>query len=183
MKKEINERLIARYVMGQCSDREEKKVRSWMNENPDQKIVVQNLRKKWKSGATRLHTFDVEAAWEELTEKMDRGEAARIIHSLSDTGPSGGGKAKRRHPPVMNQFLRAAAAVLIIGFAALYFFRDNGETEQFTMEEVVTERGQRANIQLDDGSRVRLSVDSNLAYPGRFAADSRTVHLTGVPFF
>ncbi|MEX1121824.1 MAG: FecR family protein, partial [Balneolales bacterium] len=71
--------------------------------------------------------------------------------------------------------------------ASLYFVQmeDDG-SQQATdnvFEQVVTERGERAQVQLDDGSRIHLSVDSKLQQPREFSNTDRTVHLNGEAYF
>jgi transmembrane sensor len=179
MKKEIIDNLIARYVAGECSVQEEIKISRWMDENPDQKILIQNLLKKWKAGTNRSYAFDVETALDRLNEELGQ---ENTVHSYK-TVPSQAGKIKRKRPSFMKQLLRVAAILLVLGFTALYFIQQSDDTQQVEMQNVVTERGQRANIQLDDGSSIQLSVNSQLLYPDNFGTDSRSVHLSGEAYF
>jgi ferric-dicitrate binding protein FerR (iron transport regulator) len=52
-----------------------------------------------------------------------------------------------------------------------------------TMRRVTTTRGQRAEIGLDDGTRVVLGVDSRLEFPSDFGATRRDVYLDGTAYF
>jgi uncharacterized protein YggL (DUF469 family) len=49
MKKKTDDKLIARYVAGECSEPEEQTVRIWLSENPEERITIERLRKKWAS--------------------------------------------------------------------------------------------------------------------------------------
>ncbi len=49
--------------------------------------------------------------------------------------------------------------------------------------EVVTARGQRATVELRDGSQVTLGADSRLTIPADFGGTTRTVTLDGEAYF
>ncbi|MGH7718161.1 MAG: FecR family protein, partial [Gemmatimonadaceae bacterium] len=51
------------------------------------------------------------------------------------------------------------------------------------MHTVSTERGERAELRLGDGTRVVLAAVSTLRYPADFGARSREVHLEGEAYF
>jgi ferric-dicitrate binding protein FerR (iron transport regulator) len=51
------------------------------------------------------------------------------------------------------------------------------------MRRVATTRGQRAEISLDDGTRVVLGVDSRLEFPSDFETGRRDVYLNGTAYF
>lgn len=51
------------------------------------------------------------------------------------------------------------------------------------LREVIAERGERANIQLVDGTNVTLNVDSRLQIPTSFSPSRRIVHLEGEAYF
>jgi transmembrane sensor len=51
------------------------------------------------------------------------------------------------------------------------------------MNEIATRRAQRTTIQLADGTRIMLNVDSRLRYPQSYGASSRDVYLDGEAYF
>lgn len=74
----------------------------------------------------------------------------------------------------------AAIAILffVLGFS-LYLLRDNPLHELVVM----VENGQKASVQLPDGSKVRLNSASELRYSPDFGKKSRTVKLVGEAYF
>lgn len=74
----------------------------------------------------------------------------------------------------------AAVAVLffMIGFS-LQLIRDNSQQELVVM----VENGQKASVQLPDGSHVRLNSASELRYSPDFGKKNRTVKLVGEAYF
>ncbi|MEX2639677.1 MAG: FecR domain-containing protein [Balneolales bacterium] len=142
--------------------------------------MMQTFQRIWNNQSKRTHPWDAEKAWQRLSREMDKD--TKIKKGL----PSLKGGSRRSHRPFLNVFMRVAATLLVAGFITVYFFQADEEAnapETEVMEEVVTDRGQRATVQLDDGSRIRLGVDSQLSYPKAFETEERTVHLTGEAYF
>jgi transmembrane sensor len=75
---------------------------------------------------------------------------------------------------------------MIIGLTSLFavfYFGDFNQEEQFVTKEVITQKGQRVQVQLTDGSRIHLNAASKITYPEQFESDNRTIHLTGEAYF
>ena len=64
-----------------------------------------------------------------------------------------------------------------MGIKYYSFSKDNEYQTYYTPE------GQRAELQLSDGTRVWLNANSRLTYPVRFGAKNRIVTLEGEAFF
>lgn len=77
----------------------------------------------------------------------------------------------------------AAVAILIVAstvFSTLYLYeRELGST----MNTLHVPAGQRAQITLEDGTKVWLNAQSTLKYPSHFSSRSRKVEVTGEAFF
>ena len=80
---------------------------------------------------------------------------------------------------VVLECLKIAAIVVItlVGIKYYSFSKDNEYQTYYTPE------GQRAELQLSDGTRVWLNANSRLTYPVRFGAKNRIVTLEGEAFF
>ncbi|MEX2404350.1 MAG: FecR domain-containing protein [Balneolales bacterium] len=186
MNEDIDYNLIARYLAGECSDLQEKAIESWIHKNPEQKAMIQTFKKHWNKQKRQSQAGDIGMAWERLSRKMDKDSSPQRVRPARRTLPSQKKNVRWLSQPVMKKVLRVAAAIMVVGFASYYYSQPSHNTSPITgelMEEVVTERGQRAHVQLDDGSRVQLSVDSKLEHPREFVSDTRTVHLTGEAYF
>jgi transmembrane sensor len=83
--------------------------------------------------------------------------------------------------------LKAAAAILLIGFASLLVYVIMSGMDEparpLAMKQIVAEPGQRANIQLDDGTRITMNAGSSLQMADNFTEEIRVVHLSGEAFF
>ena len=106
--------------------------------------------------------------------------------------PSSQGRRKmriRKYRPYGFRFwlVRAAAALVLVGFVTLLVRELAGPpgtpSDSLALREVVTEPGQRVNLQLDDGTRVRMNAGSVLRMPGKFPGQARVVGLSGEAYF
>lgn len=120
-------------------------------------------------------SWDVESAWQRASARMDaEGKTPPRVLKLEP--------ARRRvRVPVVQTALRAASILLVAGAAAagVYVF-SRPDTPRVAAvipaKEYATVRGQRATIQLVDGSRVILGPASKLTVPadyGRAAGDTQ----------
>lgn len=99
------------------------------------------------------------------------------------------GKVKRgiksvRKPGFQRMWAVAASMVaVILGGSTLYLWNEvhNGSYDNDFIIEV--EKGQKSNITLPDGTRVRLNSDSKLSYSKAFARKERTVKFSGEAYF
>src|SRR5690625_1803873 len=80
---------------------------------------------------------------------------------------------------------RIAALLVVSAMAGLVTITWLAEPEVDTaaMNEVGTDRGQRAEVQLEDGTTIRLNSDSRITYPASFSNGVRSVSLTGEAYF
>ncbi len=87
-------------------------------------------------------------------------------------------KEKRRH------WIMAASIVLIISISITgYYFTSEPPVEVVKMMASTTEIGQKMNVTLSDGTKVRLNSGSTLRFPEKFGVDIRKVELIGEAFF
>jgi transmembrane sensor len=91
-----------------------------------------------------------------------------------------------QHAPVL--WLRAAAVVSFFLLASyfLYFrFAEQKVTPPLIakLKEVQASKGQKLDIRLTDGSRIRLNANSKISYPEKFTGETREVSLEGEAYF
>ena len=154
--------LLARYLAHECTPAEAAAVRQWIAADPDRVRAVERLRATFDAAAPPHERPDVDAMW------------ARVrAHEGVSLPP-----VRRRPFPVS---LLAAAAALIVAVLV-----DRAMTRPAThgaVREVATASGQRATIDLADGSRVILGPRSRIRTPERFGEGPRDVSLEGEAYF
>ncbi|MEO8334978.1 MAG: FecR domain-containing protein [bacterium] len=168
--------LLDRYLAGEASVAEAETVRAWLAADPARADVLGDLRRIRELAARRPPARDVDEAWNAV---------ARATHIAPP---------RRRHTPrtipvvrsEAPRWLVAAAVVLVCGGAA---WAIETRTSVRASEPLVTapaapriyttERGQRAEVRLVDGTRVTLAPASRLVVPADFDIAHRDVTLVG----
>jgi transmembrane sensor len=170
---------IARYITGECSEIEKKDFEKRMELDPDLKNEVLDLQAIWNAKKKHKIDWDVDSAWKRFNQEIRRKENIRSgtskINQKNNLSRSG-----------LNWGLRIAAIFTIIGFVSVFMylnFEESSDFEQIGLSEATTERGQRIQMQLDDGTKVYLNSASKIKYPEVFGQDSRFVELTGEAYF
>jgi transmembrane sensor len=177
---DIDAVLLARFLSDECSRSERDAVQEWMAADPVHRARVEALRAVWASAGTSRVQLDLDATWAAVT--------ARVAHS-------GRRPALRVVPPRVRRAesgarwwisVGAVAAVLTVAAVGVLRYAVPGGVSARTpetMREVATAAGQRATVQLGDGTRVVLGVDSKLRFPAAFGGARREVYLDGEGYF
>lgn len=159
--------LLAKRLAGEATDAEMRAVESWLDESADNRQYFESLQRLWTqapmSRAATLRPVDTESALQKVKLKMQPASVAA--------------------PPArrvsMYRWVPAAAAVLILAIAAVWFFRDNTGavgTQIVTTTATLTDT-------LTDGSVVVLNRNSGLQVAGNFNRKERRMRLSGEAYF
>lgn len=153
----MDKKILHRFFMGTASFEEEKAVCNWAEASTLNKEELIKERKY----------FDM-ILMHPTKEKMDTINVKRIsLHTFA------------------SDFLKIAAAIVLIISASFYIFNINSHKEELgAMNKIEVPPGQRVNITLSDGTNVWLNACSELVYPNSFGkGDSRNVKLKGEAYF
>ncbi len=155
--------LLARYLAHECTPAEAAAVRQWIAADPDRVRAVERLRATFDAAAPPHERPDLDAMWAQVR-----------AHHPASLPP-----ARRRPFPVS---ILVAAAVLIVAVLV-----DRAATRRTAtpgaVREIATSIGQRATIDLADGSRVILGPRSRISTPEHFGEGPRDVTLEGEAYF
>lgn len=183
MNTKLNYELIAKYLAGECTDQETEKIKILISEDPEKALIFRQMQQIWeaRNKNIRLKPWAVEKVWGQLSREMDHTDSISARASVKKRENIG------KFRQMQNSWIiRFAAIFLIAGLTALFaitYFDNLQSDEQPVMKEVLTERGQRAQLQLEDGSALQLNVDSKVKYPQVFDSDIRKVYLSGEAYF
>ena len=181
MEKDITHKEIARYLIGQCTAEEESRISDRIKNDPRQKALFLEIKKQMLTGSSRHDRWSTEDNWQMLSRRIDEYESS---HRKSQSAPKRIHDFPRNDRSWVAKIAAVFAILILAGVFAHYLYPDDHEASPVVAaEEVVTEKGQRARIQLEDGTYVRLNVDSKLSYPAKFDPESRRVTLTGEAYF
>jgi transmembrane sensor len=187
--------VLSRYLAGECSAADTAAVEQWIAAGPAHAALLDELRRLWAVSATLAPTYDVERALRVAHARRTAAAAARA--EAAEAPPMRVLRARvarsaPRLPPTSRapRWHRWAAAALIVAAAGVGagVWRLGGLPRALrgapvAMREVVTKRGQRADVYLSDGTHVVLGVASRLRYVPLAGARARTVYLDGEAYF
>ena len=153
--------LVDRYLSGECTPEERQAIDAWIAADPSHAQLIASMRRVWTEAATPLPYIDEKAAW--LALQTRRNVAQRPARAGLTMPPS----LRKASAPRFGWRARAIAAGLVAATAlgAAGWWKHAQELQVAVAvppREYVTERGQRAEVTLIDGTRVWLSADSHL---------------------
>ncbi len=160
--------LIKRWLDGEKTEQNRKKIEQWLLENPENIEVLQELEGRWIEAEDEefdsLHAFDV------LSKKLD--DKTRVLVPEA--------RSKRF------SWLRIAVSLLFltaVGLGALWLSDLNKEVKALAYITKTTGRGQLSKVTLMDGTVVQLNSGSSIRYPENYGASTREIILTGEAYF
>lgn len=165
------EELISKYLKNDLNREETLTLKSWLEKDPLNRKVFENMVGEWN-----LSEEIIAASRNRVLERIMAQEVPTPTYQLP---------ARSNWSSLMKI---AAVLVLGIGLGLIYMFSQTGSIQKpVVADNVIIEKesqfGQRLTFQLPDGSIVKLNAGSKLTFPKAFAANKRTVTLTGEAFF
>ncbi len=188
---------IRRYVAGECTPEDHRHIDGWAAESPERRRYLRALMALRRRGSADDGHRSA-AAWSRIAAGMaqpDASVAATYVAPWEEPAIRVDVRRRRRTRVLAGAFgprttrwwpLLAAAGVAFAfaGFNAAIGTRDHSVTPRAAaMREILTAKGQRAEIQLEDGSHVVLGVASRLRLPSDFGVRGRDVYLDGTAYF
>lgn len=162
--------ILEKFILGETlSAVELKELKIIFSENIHREEISQWLINNWDSA----QFDDVEISYDKLKQKIGEYEDRKKVgYSLY-------------HKVVnISQYYQRIAAVLfiplILGISIFLFYTSSGEENFYTAEAPL---GQKAKVELPDGSTVWLNSGSNIRYSSQFNKKNRTIDLNGEAFF
>lgn len=187
-KDRLTYKILARYMAGECSRQEEQEVEEWAKKNTDNAQKLVEFRRIWnmsKETDQDYEEFDAGAGWGKLVSRLSREEALKSASGKENYGSIQ--TVRTSIHSTARQFMRFAAIFLITGLAGFLvyqnLYRAEPATEQPTLREISTDRAQRVNLTLSDGTKVLLNAESTIKLPAHFHPDIREVFLQGQAYF
>ncbi len=168
---------LTRYVAGECTASEAADIESRLAADESLRSLHHHIREVWEATVSPELPVDTEAAWKRQQYQSRRPEPERRT-----SRPPVSFRPRRR-----SALWPVAALVLALLLVGPWAYRSlNPAAPAETHPEItgfVTAQGERMTVQLSDGTRVKLNVDSRLRVPVRFASDRREVVLEGEAYF
>jgi len=160
--------LITRHLSGESSASEEKDLKRWLAEDPENTKLLDQYSSVWEK-LGRIESvagIDLDAEWNFLESRI--AESEKAVSLQPDWKKSAGF--------YIGRIAVAAMLAVILTFSGIYALNRYGHKTLATMD-------QPEEIVLPDGSRVTLNHFSSLKYPRRFSGEVRSIELDGEGFF
>ncbi|MDR8390913.1 FecR domain-containing protein [Aliifodinibius sp. S!AR15-10] len=186
--------LLARYFAGELEGEEKEQMKSWINENPERALRVEELREIWEQSGVPAYNLDAEKAWQRLAsdmDKLDQGDhQVKKVLGTKDRQYYSGNNRENRSGRVIRRLVMAATAAVIIITAGLFAYSNyesissqKEKVDKTAMRLITTGNGERATYTLNDGSKVILHAGSKLQVPLSFNTAQRNLYLEGEAYF
>lgn len=170
MEKDSNIVLFGRFMRGETSVDEERQLMEWLYSSVGRKQLMDYYHILWLRSDKELST--------DVQQRMFAQIKSRIHVAPKEN--------KRQGLSFSRRFLRYAAIVMLILGGALgggvytSYFGKSKITKEYLVN---TDKGQRANVTLPDGTKVWLNSYTKLSYDADYGEGKRVVSLVGEAFF
>lgn len=148
---------LFRFFRGEFSEKETAQLNDWLESDENNREIYRNAHR----------VFD-----------------ALLLDRISTDESDAKKKSGRRMSRIVMAVIANAAAIAGVFFLAKYMSRESIRTEMAnSLTTIRVPEGQRLDITLGDGTRVKMNAGAVLKYPSMFREDSREVQLSGEAFF
>jgi len=161
--------LLEKYFNNSISDSEKVIMDNWIEENPEHRLLFDEITEMVNSGFLFPGTFNENASevWNQLEKRLHHKRYIRMS---------------------VAKLYRYAAVIIIplfitAGFFGFYFRNITAGDSAVTYTVVYSHGGQKTEVTLPDKSKVWLNANSSLTYASNFDKKHRSVFLSGEAFF
>lgn len=182
--------LLSRYLAGECSESEERQVDAWLREDPENKELLETLRRIWEVSerprdqdvpTEEEMSADRERLLRAIREERNTTDIDREVHRRDVSVP------EELVAPFRNRLTQILMVAAFLVGGVIVALQLGGEwdvgTDESHVREIATARGERTTIRLADSTKVWLSVDTKLRVPETFDDQRRRVELSGEAYF
>jgi transmembrane sensor len=183
----LDAELLARYLAGDCTEAETAVVRRYLMAHPREARVLARFYDGLDAAATRPRAPDTAASLQALRARLDAEPSGPAGAPAPSASPPSARPARPPAPPARGRSRVATlagslAAAVVVG-VAIGLRQRAAPTTGDTPRAYVTARGQRADVRLADGTRVRVAPSSRLRLASDYGAERRDVYLEGEAYF
>lgn len=187
MQKENNIwRIIVRHLDQTIDDHDSILLDKWLKKSDENQRILLSAEKIWKASEGNSHDLltnelNLEKDWDliksQITSSDIKEKRARILHF----------RKLRKRQQFYTNVLKVAVLLLVAvssGLITLQFaVKPDDVIAVPVFNEIATNPGERASIELSDGSRVNLNAASKLVMPATFSSSRRELEISGQAFF
>jgi ferric-dicitrate binding protein FerR (iron transport regulator) len=158
---EIPYDLIAKFLSGECSDEETRKLEEWKKASNNNREIFDQMKFAMHNLTPESYEPNIDDALAKVSARLGK-QKPKLIN--------------------FNRYWIAAAAALVIGFGIFSVVKVSSSKSSLQTIDTYSQTTPQ-EILLPDGSSVFLSKNSKLAYPKKFKGDERKVEFEGEAYF
>jgi transmembrane sensor len=157
-------------------------LKQWMSRNPENEKLIRDLEEIWNLTPEEDFDIDVQQAWNQFRLRKKKGVRILQLHT-----------APEKKSYAIYHVFRAVAFILVAVVAGFFFQHISTVQSQadlaldrsqfYTMQEMSTDRGEKARVTFSDGTQVTLNSSSSISFPQEFHGSTREVYLEGEAYF
>lgn len=175
----MDDELLKRFFAGECSEEEHEEVMAWYRAGKADNELSAQIEAYWKAAEAHMtEAWDKEEVFDQLVRRLPKPAQSE---SLS--------KPSRKFLTYHTAWHYAATVTLLLTLGALWyvFTEDTTATSRARPNVLIrheTQRGEKAQYLLPDGTKVIMNADSRIQYSEDFEnASERVICLEGEAFF
>mgnify|MGYP001234266262 CR=1 FL=1 len=166
--------VILKYLLRDMSIEDQHKLSKWLVEDDANRQVLRKIESVWVDDPNRTSQIKSEI-WDHVIKTELERKYNRPLQS---------GHTKQLDISV---YFKLAAVVILTFFLSVFVYNSIDINEPVSNDirylEKISLNGQKINIQLPDGSKVKLNAGSKIIVPNKFVGETREVELIGEGFF
>jgi transmembrane sensor len=179
--------VLVRYLDNTMSESDSLMLEEWLEESNENRRILHSVDRIWKAAEdktqeTLIKELNLEKDWELVSGRIDKSNPEEKRERIRNFR-----KLRKRHQ-LFSNLLKAAAILLVAVSSAMLTLKyapvqESGIVQAPVFNEIITKPGERATVELGDGTKVFLNADSKLIMPKTFSQNKREVELIGQAFF
>ena len=173
--------LISLKLTGEATPEELNELEKHIKDNPELLKRIEDSKKLWEQLGRRT-TGLAEESFEKHMNRLDDKIFATNVVSQTSTDTQKVSTIRKMAQKKYYRIWWGVAAGSVLFFLLLFTTNERGRIKPIN-NTVSTKAGNKASINLPDGSKVWLNRDSKITYVGDFGNKTREVYLSGEAFF
>ena len=155
----MNTELLIKYIEGDATDSEKVSITNWLDADPENMKEYLTLRK--------LHDITI---WQTSPTAKSEQETTSKDY-------------RRSRKTIFSEVMKYAAILVVAIIVSRYVFPELKSTDKVAMQSLYVPAGQRAEIKLEDGTKVWLNANTTLTFPNQFSGKTREISINGEGYF
>lgn len=171
MKGSLHIVLLDRFMKGETSPDEERELLAWFRTEEAKSEIMAFYRDHWQQSEGKVLSLEIQDRMLEGIFRKMRNADQKLLQPVVN-------KTRKRISFI--RWVAVACISILIGVGISTYILQKTDPEPFI---VFAEKGQKANIELPDGTRVWLNSDTKLTYDSQYNTSARNVFLEGEAYF